>query len=161
MHRILTLRFVVFAAMTAVLCVAAQSAPGLEIASSALPAGSIAVTPNSGLADGQIVSVAGIDWSPDATIGYCQGVSIDPTDANNCDGGNYSTVTADNAGTFTVAVTLKRIVYIPRLGVLVDCADPATPCVIGAADVGDVCRCRGRLHCRWANGQGRLPGGGP
>jgi Fibronectin type III domain/Neocarzinostatin family len=138
MRRLPTLRLVVIATMTAMLGVAAQSAPGVQLAAFALPGGSIAVTPNSGLTDGQIVSVEGTGWSPGATVGYCQGVSIDPADPSNCNGGSYSTVTADNAGTFTVAVTLTRIVYIPRLGVLLDCADPATQCVIGAADVGDV-----------------------
>jgi hypothetical protein len=129
---------VVIATMTAMLGVAVQSAPGVQLAAFALPGGSIAVTPNSGLADGQIVSVEGTGWSPGAAVGYCQGVSIDPADPSNCDGGNYSTVTPDNAGSFTVAVTLTRIVYIPRLGVFLDCADPATQCVIGAADIGDV-----------------------
>ncbi|HEX2381101.1 MAG TPA: hypothetical protein VHI95_00570, partial [Acidimicrobiales bacterium] len=73
-----------FAVMTAVLGVAAQSAPQVQLAAFALPGGSIAVTPNSGLVDAQIVSVEGTGWSPGAVVGYCQGVSIDPADPSNC-----------------------------------------------------------------------------
>jgi hypothetical protein len=91
-----------------------------------------------GLVDGQTVTVAGSGWSPGALIGYCQGLQTEPADPSNCDHGDFSTVNADSGGSFSVPVTLKRIVYVPRLGVLVDCADPSTPCVIGAADAADV-----------------------
>jgi predicted phage tail protein len=96
------------------------------------------VSPSVGLVDGQTVTVDASGWSPGALIGYCQGASIAPADPSNCDGGNYSSINADGAGSFSAAVTLKRFVYVPRLAGLVDCAEPSAACVIGAADVADV-----------------------
>ena len=45
---------------------------------------------------------------------------------------------ADSAGNISVPLTIDRLPNVPAAGGLVDCADPATNCVVGAADVNDV-----------------------
>ena len=47
-------------------------------------------------------------------------------------------MTADGDGNFSVSLVIKRTIDVPSLGRVVNCADPTTPCVIGAADIGDV-----------------------
>ena len=100
--------------------------------------GGIGVTPDTGLVDGQTVAVDGFGWVPGHTIGFCQAVVVGPAGPSNCDGGSYGQVAADGGGNFAVSLVMKRSIDIPSLGGLVDCADPATPCVVGAADIGDV-----------------------
>lgn len=98
----------------------------------------IVVTPDTDLVDGQTVGIEGFGWEPGHTIGFCQAAGVDPPGASNCDDGVYSTVTADSFGSFTGSLTVQATIYVPSLGVEVDCTDPSDPCVLGAADGADV-----------------------
>ena len=100
--------------------------------------GAITVTPNAGLVDGQSVAVDGFSWVPAHTIGFCEAAVVQPPGSSNCDGGSYTPVTADGDGNFSVSLVIKRRIDVPSLGRVVDCADPTTPCVIGAADTSNV-----------------------
>jgi hypothetical protein len=99
---------------------------------------SITVTPNTGLVDGQTVTVAGSGWAAGDTVYYCEAVNGTPQDSGNCDP-PIGNVTADGSGSFSVPVKLDRIFTAFNTGP-VDCADPARTCSIGAAhlDLSDL-----------------------
>jgi Neocarzinostatin family/Calx-beta domain len=104
----------------------------------ALPASaatSLTVTPNTGLTGGTVVTVAGTGWAPNALLGYCQAVPVEPVGPNDCDGGSTALTYADSSGNFSFGLRILRLIRPPAVGALVDCADPATPCVIGVGDV--------------------------
>jgi len=61
-----------------------------------------------------------------------------PPGPGSCDDGLYTSVTADSLGGFTSSLTVAASIYVPSLGVEVDCTDPSNPCVLGAADGADV-----------------------
>ena len=99
-------------------------------ASAATP--SITVTPNTGLVDGQTVTVAGSGWASGDQVFYCEAINVAPQDSGNCDP-PIPNVIADSTGSFSVSVKLDRIFTPFNAGHPVDCADPAQHCVIGAA----------------------------
>ncbi len=100
--------------------------------------GSIKVTPSTALVDGQTVAIEGSGWVPDHVIGFCQGAGDPTNDASDCADGVYASDTADSNGGFSDSLVVRRSIYVPHLGVQVDCTNPATPCWIGAGDIGDV-----------------------
>jgi hypothetical protein len=109
-------------------------AAGMTVgASPAAAVGTIAVTPSSGLVDGQVLSITGAGWQPGALIGYCQGLPLDPPSVSNCDGGTADLINADAEGNFTASLSVARLINAPAAGGQVDCAAPEAPCVIGAA----------------------------
>jgi hypothetical protein len=129
-------REVRFPFLLRVLTAVVVAAGGLAVgASPAAAAGTITVTPSTGLVDGQVVNVTGSGWEPPHTIGYCQGLPIIPASQDNC-----ATVpgltTPDAQGNFSVSLAVSRVIIVQ--GIQVDCAAPSSPCVIGAADVADV-----------------------
>jgi Neocarzinostatin family/Calx-beta domain len=104
-------------------------------ASPAAAAATITVTPNTGLVDGQTVTLSGSGWQPNQSVAYCEGVPSSSADPSNCNNGSFSTVSADGNGDFSVSTSVQRLIFVPSLGHQVDCADPAAPCVFGAASV--------------------------
>jgi hypothetical protein len=94
----------------------------------------LAVVPSAELADGQVVTVTGTNFTPDVTVGMaeCKAVagSSSPSD---CDLSTATTVPTDGAGDFTISYSVTRILNVS--GVNVDCA--VTPCLLGAADISD------------------------
>jgi hypothetical protein len=107
-------------------------------AAPASAAGSISVTPNTGLHDGDVVSVNGTGWIPNSQVGVCQGVSLQPPSISNCNNGTGSLFTADGSGNISTTWSVLRFINVPALGRTVDCADPAAPCVIAAAEFSDI-----------------------
>jgi Neocarzinostatin family/Sushi repeat (SCR repeat) len=98
--------------------------------------GSVTVTPNTGLVDGQNVTIAMTGFPALGTVGWCQGVALAPASASNC-GGPIRTGQADASGSVNdPSYPVARIIFIPTLNRTVDCAVEA--CVIGAADVTDL-----------------------
>jgi hypothetical protein len=94
---------------------------------------SITVTPDTGLVDRDVVTLAGTGYSPNATIFYCQGVdSGGPPDPANC-GTPFQSTLADASGEFTTAFTVTRFIY-NAAGTVTDCAQPMSACAIGAVD---------------------------
>lgn len=124
-------------AMTAV-CVVAIS---LLAVAPAQAATTLTVTPDSGLAGGQSVTLAGGGLTPGATAGWCQVIAAPEGSTPSADwcgvGVNGSgTVAAD--GSFGSALRLHRFLYVPALAAWVDCAAGDAQCAVGAGDVSDV-----------------------
>jgi hypothetical protein len=122
-------------------CLVAVAFIGVGVVVGAAPAsaaGSISVTPNTDLHDGDVVSVDGTGWIPDSQVGACQGVSFQPASFNNCNSGTGSILTADGSGNVSTTLSVQRFINVPALGRTVDCADPSAPCVIGAAELNDI-----------------------
>ncbi len=94
----------------------------------------ITVTPNNALVDGQTVTVNGSGWQPGAEIGVCEAFVVGTPDPSDCD--LHTTVQAPSAdanGNFTASVPIVRFANTAsHQHQLVDCADPATRCVVGA-----------------------------
>ncbi len=124
-------------ALAVVVVLAAATSAGASAATAA-GTGSITVTPSTALVDGQTVAIEGSDWVPDHVIGFCQGAGDPSNDASGCADGVYASDTADGNGGFSASLVVHRSIYVPHLGVQVDCANPATPCWIGGGDIGDV-----------------------
>jgi hypothetical protein len=127
-----------FSALRALVAAAIVTAGIAISASPAAAAGTITVTPTTGLVDAQVVTITGTGWVPGATIGYCQAVPIDPPSQSNCADGTGALTNADENGNFSVSLTIARLINVPSAGGLVDCAAPAAPCVAGAADISDI-----------------------
>lgn len=92
-------------------------------------------TPDTGLADGQSITVSGAGFVPDAAIGIveCGPGATGPSD---CDLSTEAVVTADDTGSFVTGYTVSRIITITgSTGVQteVDCAQAG--CLLGAADL--------------------------
>jgi hypothetical protein len=107
-------------------------------ATQATAAGGITVTPSTGLIDGQVVTVDGFGWAPGSQIGYCQAVQSDlPASQSDCDSNVLpELVNADDSGNFSVSLSIRRIIYVPRLARQVDCV--VEECAVGAALYSDI-----------------------
>ncbi len=92
------------------------------------PPPTITATPDTGLLDNQSVVVAGQDFGADEYVNIAQCSAPLTTLAGNC---RYTQVSVQTSatGTFTVSVTVKRLVI--DQGNAVDCADPGA-CVLVA-----------------------------
>jgi hypothetical protein len=98
----------------------------------------VAVTPSTGLVDGQSVVVTGTGWTANASIGLCEAVPSLPTGPGECNNGAFTLISADSSGHFTQSLIVRRTITPPNTGVPVDCAAASNPCAIGAADASDV-----------------------
>jgi hypothetical protein len=104
----------------------------------AAAAATLTVTPDSGLAGGQVVQVAGAGFPAAASIGFCEGVVTVPLDFNSCAQNTESTQSAALDGTVGGSLRLNRFIYVPNLGSWVDCVASPQRCVIGAADISQL-----------------------
>lgn len=102
----------------------------------AVGTGSITVTPNTGLVDGQLVTVTLAGFPALGTVGWCQGVPVEPASASNCGGPIRTGQTDASGGLIDPSYPVARFIFVPTLGRTVDCA--AETCIIGAADVTDI-----------------------
>jgi hypothetical protein len=93
------------------------------------PPPSITVTPDTGLLDGQTVTVTGANYEPDSNFGVIQCVEPPESDGSNCSFDTLTFVGTDASGSFTTSFQVVRT--ITSLGATTDCADPGA-CVIGA-----------------------------
>lgn len=105
----------------------------------AAPAGAataVTVTPATGLADGQFVTIHGTGFPAGTFMGACQGVT-DATPAINDCGGDTVTATSNAAGEVTFTnYPVRRLMFVPSLGRNVDCG--TEPCSIGVAVADDI-----------------------
>jgi hypothetical protein len=102
----------------------------------AFAAGAVAVTPSTGLVDGQVVSISGSGWNSGALIGYCEAVPLEPISESDCATAIPDVTTADVNGNFSVSLTVQRLITVGNQ--LIDCAAPSAPCVLAAADANDI-----------------------
>ena len=98
--------------------------------------GSVTVTPATGLVDGQTVTVTMSGFPASGTVGWCQGVPVEPASTSNCGGPVRTGQTDASGGLIDPSYPVARFIFVPTLGRTVDCA--AETCVIGAADVTDI-----------------------
>jgi hypothetical protein len=102
----------------------------------------LTVTPDTGLAGGQAVAVAGSGLTPGGTAGWCQGVplpeGVTPIYDEWCAVGVNGSGPVGADGSFGAPLRLHRFVYVPGLAEWVDCTATVQQCSVGAADVADV-----------------------
>ena len=94
---------------------------------------SAAVTPASGLLDGQSVVVSGTGFDPGVQVGMaeCQSGSVDTT---GCDLAGTTFTTTDGSGSFSTSFHVTRVIDVA--GSLTDCAT-AGACVLGLEETSD------------------------
>ena len=97
------------------------------------PPPTLTVTPNSGLLDGQPVTVAGQHFTPGAFIGFapCRSGATGPSD---CDTTHPGFTSADGSGAFSVAFRFHRVIDVA--GTTIDCS-VSSACLVGAANQSD------------------------
>ena len=105
----------------------------LMTAHPAAAATSATVTPDSGLVDGQTVTVDGVGYTPGATIGICQGIVSGPPNVDNCGTGATAVAVAGPTGDVTSPFDVQRVIFVASLGRDVDCL--VEQCVIGVSEI--------------------------
>src|SRR5882762_3506766 len=103
----------------------------------ALPAGaagSMTVTPRTGLVEFQTVTVNGSGFDPSASLGMCQALAGPPV-IDSCGVGTTQFLFNDS-GTFSTTVQVRRFIFVPLVGRTVDCA--VASCLIAAADINNI-----------------------
>jgi len=95
---------------------------------------SVTITPHTGVAGGDVVTLAGTGFEPNTSVFFCEANIAGPLDQSSCGNGGQvpPTVQADGNGAFSVPVTVFRFIT-PSTG-LMDCAQPGATCGIGAAN---------------------------
>ena len=96
---------------------------------------SAAAVPNTNLATGQIITVSGSGFSPNATIAVIE-CDSSPTGPADCDLSTDLYVQATTAGTFITYYTAQRIITVSSRG-RIDCAQPLA-CVLGVGNLANM-----------------------
>ncbi|MGI9601108.1 MAG: neocarzinostatin apoprotein domain-containing protein, partial [Acidimicrobiales bacterium] len=100
---------------------------------------SIDIAPGVGLNGGDVITISGRDWRPNYTVGVCQADAVAHTPPESgCRaevGGGPVYVGTDAYGWFSRDYRVDRWIHVGALGAFIDCADPATPCVLGAGEI--------------------------
>jgi hypothetical protein len=102
-------------------------------------------SPNSGLADGQSITVTGTGFTPFSAVGMVE-CKVNSANASGCDLSTLFEVGTDGSGSFTTTYTVSRVLDFPGKGNPVppyglppgrkfDCA--VSRCGLGAADLSD------------------------
>jgi Neocarzinostatin family/Carboxypeptidase regulatory-like domain len=107
-------------------------APGAGTASAALtftpqPPRTFAVTPDSGLVDGEVVTVEGTGFPPSSPVDFCQGIANGTVDVSDC-GAPVEETIVDEAGEFSATYPVQR--FIAFGPVMRDCAAPSAGCAM-------------------------------
>jgi hypothetical protein len=89
----------------------------------------VTVTPHENLLDGEPVVMRGAGFPSDTLVGYCQAVVDATPDIDDC-GGPLLGVTSTDAGTFVVGYNVRRRIFVPSAGRIVDCG--VEHCVLAA-----------------------------
>ena len=91
------------------------------------------IAPSTDLQDGDVVTFSGTGFTPNAPIFYCEALVTGMAPGGNDCGVPFLSTESDENGAFSVTVTVERFLVVADVGV-VDCAQPAARCGIGAAD---------------------------
>src|SRR5262245_60560093 len=110
------------------------------LTSFALPVGAqttrtLDVTPDTGLASGDAVTVHGAGFTPGASGGVCQAVVNGSPGTEDC-GSPISVIFVDSNGEFSISFTVARFIQVG--GQQIDCAAPGAACVIASAEAADI-----------------------
>jgi hypothetical protein len=124
----------------------AATTTGIGAASAA---STVEVSPATGLADEQVVTVSFRDFTPFTNFGWCQTLADDP-DPGSCTA--FGNGRADAQGDFTGAIRVARFQAAPWLGEVVDCAVPVQRCVVawGALTFDPLTRVLGMVPIEFA-----------
>lgn len=87
--------------------------------SACTPVPTVAVSPATGLTDGQTVTVTGSGYSASAPVGILQ-CPADATSPDRCDGRTADSFSTDAAGRFTRSAVVHRVITDAH-GVVTDC----------------------------------------
>jgi hypothetical protein len=102
------------------------------------PLPTVTVTPSTGLADRQIVTVTGKDFSPSGFVVLTQCEKGAQLNNGGCSSSTYRAVNADSHGAFSVTMLLRRTIdtYDPQTGEEsdLDCATAPGTCEVNALD---------------------------
>jgi hypothetical protein len=98
----------------------------------------LTVTPDANLADGDVVTLVGSDFTETGQVGFCQGIVGAAPSPSNCDGwpstSRIGFANVNESGEFSAQYTVRRFISSSGIGT-VDCAQPSAGCVIGAANL--------------------------
>ncbi|HEY7071313.1 MAG TPA: neocarzinostatin apoprotein domain-containing protein [Acidimicrobiales bacterium] len=102
-----------------------------------LTTGTVTASPDTGLVDGQAVSVTLTGWPALGTVPWCQGIQHTPAGIGDCGNSRLNFAGPDETGTAVTGLLVTRVMFVPTLGRTVDCAvEPI--CVIAATDLQDI-----------------------
>ena len=118
-------RFVAFAATLA--------SAGVMAIAGCTPTPSVSVTPDTGLADGQSVTVTGSGYGANASVGIVQ-CPAGATSIDLCDGRTADSFSADASGGYTRQATVYEVITDAH-GTVTDCGSAAGACVIASVYV--------------------------
>jgi hypothetical protein len=122
--------------LLAVATVACLLATTLMWISPASAAGTISVTPTSGLTLHQLVRVNAAGYPAGVSVGICQGVMNGVTASRDCSTTGTIIKGTSPTGTFSFLLEVRRYISVPSLGRTVDCAVEA--CAVAAALYEDI-----------------------
>jgi hypothetical protein len=96
----------------------------------------VTVVPDTGLLDGQVVTVTLSGWPARGTVPWCQAVVFGVASPSNC-GNTLVFSSTDAFGTASASYIVRRVMFVPSVGRNVDCAvEPI--CVMAATDFQDI-----------------------
>jgi hypothetical protein len=106
------------------------------------PVRTLTIEPTPPVAGGDTVLVRGTNWTPGASVGFCQAIDdlsllAQPGAGCFAGGGVPGFVNADEHGAFAVELDIYRWGYVGALGLFVDCTQSDPGCLIGAAEPTD------------------------
>jgi hypothetical protein len=90
----------------------------------------VSVSPNTGLVDGQTVTVRGSGYAPNSSLGIVQC----PTGADSiddCDGRTAHSFSADAAGNYVQPLTVLKVIRRSSIGEATDCSVPGN-CIVAS-----------------------------
>jgi hypothetical protein len=95
----------------------------------------VGVAPSTELVDGQVVTVMGNGFTPNASIGMSQ-CDAAGTDTPDCDLSNVAYATADAAGDWSTSFTVRRLIQNSYRAI--DCGTASGTCIISASNLANI-----------------------
>lgn len=99
------------------------------------PPPSVTVTPDTGLVDGDTLTVDVSDFPPSWRLVFCQGAFDGSFSHAEC-GEPFDAATTDSTGSFSVQLTARRFIgSSPFVPPTIDCAAPSAACAVGVGPI--------------------------
>jgi hypothetical protein len=93
----------------------------------------LTVSPHTGVAGGQDITIVASGLPASAGAGWCEGVLTGAANLGDCGDNTVVAQVTDGTGTIGGVVRLQRFIHVPNLARWVDCADATETCVMAAA----------------------------
>lgn len=97
--------------------------------------GSLSVTPDSALLDGETVALEGTGFNPGVYVGICEAINDGSPGQDDC-GAQIPVTLTSASGAFSGAYVVHRFIQPPSVGRVVDCLIES--CFMGAAEESDI-----------------------